>query len=74
MNSQKFSSFRDLLKELATKEIKILLVLFTLFLSLFVFINVGMLVTNGTTKQFDESIIKYFRVEGNNSEPTGPYF
>ncbi len=74
MNSQKFSSFKNLLKELATKEIKILLVLFTFFLSLFVFINVGILVTNGTTKQFDESIIKYFRIAGNNSEPAGPYF
>jgi len=74
MKSENFSSFRNLIKELATKEIKILLVLLTFFLSLFVFINVGMLVTNGTTKQFDESIIKYFRVEGNNSEPTGPYF
>jgi len=74
MKSQNFSSFRNLIKEFATKEIKILLVLLTFFLSLFVFINVGMLVTNGTTKQFDESIIKYFRVEGNNSEPTGPYF
>ncbi len=74
MNSQKFSSFRNLLKELATKEIKILLVLLTLFLSLFVFINVGILVTNGTTRQFDQSIIEYFRVEGNNSEPAGPVF
>ena len=34
----------------------------------------GILVTNGTTKQFDESIIKLFRVEGNNSEPAGPAF
>ena len=74
MNSQKFSSFKNLLKELATKEIKILLVLLTLFLSLFVFINVGILVTNGTTRQFDQSIIEYFRVEGNNSEPAGPAF
>jgi undecaprenyl-diphosphatase len=74
MKFQNISSFRNLIKELATKEIKILLVLLTFFLSLFVFINVGMLVTNGTTKQFDESIIKYFRVERNNSEPTGPYF
>lgn len=74
MNSRESSSFKTLLKELATKEIKILLVLLTLFLSLFVFINVGILVTNGTTRQFDESIIKYFRVEGNNSEPVGPAF
>lgn len=69
MNSQ-----QSLLKELATKEIKILLVLLTFFLSLFVFINLGILVTNGTTKQFDESIIKLFRVEGNNSEPAGSAF
>ena len=74
MNSRESSSFKTLLKELATKEIKILLVLLTLFLSLFVFINVGILVTNGTTRQFDESIIKYFRVEGNNSESVGPAF
>ena len=69
MNSQ-----QSLIKEPATKEIKILLVLLTFFLSLFIFINVGILVTNGTAKQFDESIIKYFRVEGNNSEPAGPAF
>ena len=74
MNFQKSLSFRNSLKELAKKEIKILLLLLTLFLCLFVFINLGILVTNGTTKQFDESVIKFFRVEGNNSLPTGPVF
>jgi len=74
MNSQGLNPIKTFLKEFATKEIKILLVLLTLFLSLFVFINIGILVTDGTTKQFDESIIKFFRVDENNSEPIGSYF
>ena len=74
MTTQKLISFKILIKEFATKEIKMLLLLLTLFLSLLIFINIGNLVTEGTTEHFDESIIKYFRAEGNNSKPAGPGF
>ena len=74
MTTQKLISFKILIKEFATKEIKMLLLLLTLFLSVLIFINIGNHVIEGTTKQFDESIIKYFRAEGNDSEPAGPDF
>jgi undecaprenyl-diphosphatase len=74
MGFQKFISLKQLVKEFATKEIKVLLILLALFLSVLIFIEIGNSVSEGTTKQFDESIIKYFRVEGHYSEPVGPDF
>jgi undecaprenyl-diphosphatase len=74
MNFPELTSFKKLIKEFVTKEIKVLLILMTLFLSVLIFIEIGNQVTEGTTKQFDESIIKYFRLSDNISEPAGPSF
>lgn len=74
MAFQKLNPLKRLIREFVTKDIKVLLILMTLFLSVLIFIEIGNQVTEGTTQQFDESIIKYFRSPANISEPVGPAF
>jgi len=58
---KRFLSFKDFVHELVTKEIKVLIVFFLLFSSTLIFIGVGNIVSKGSTRDFDITIIKSFR-------------
>ena len=66
-----FISFKDFIHELFTKEVKVLLVLLLLFSAALAFISVGNLVSAGSTRNFDISIIESFRDKNDLSKPIG---
>jgi len=69
---KRFLSFKDFVHELVTKEIKVLIVFFLLFSSALIFIGVGNIVSKGSTRDFDITIIKSFRSMDDFGLPSGP--
>jgi undecaprenyl-diphosphatase len=60
------------LHELITKEVKVLLALLILFLCLLTFLQIGNAISEGETREFDLSIIEFFRAENDSNKPVGP--
>ncbi len=69
---KRFISFKDFIRELATKEVKALLVLLLLFTSVLIFVGVGNIVSKGYTRDFDINVIKSLRTMDDFSKPAGP--
>jgi len=72
MPLKKLIPLKDFLHELITKEIKVLLALLLLFISVLTFLEIGDAISAGETRQFDLSIIEFFRAEDDFNKPTGP--
>ena len=72
MPLKKLISLKGFLHELITKEIKVLLALLILFISILIFLEIADEITEGETREFDLSVIEFFRVEGDHNKPTGP--
>jgi len=71
MPLQKLITLKDFLHELITKEIKVLLALLVLLLCVLTFLEIGDAISAGETRQFDLSIIEFFRAENDFNKPTG---
>lgn len=74
MRFQKIILIKDFIHELITKEIKVLIVLLILFFSGLIFLEIADEISEGETKEFDQSIIEFFRSEEDHSIPAGSYW
>jgi undecaprenyl-diphosphatase len=69
---KKIISFKKLLKNYSSREIKILVNLFILVTALLLFTLVAREVVSGSTKEFDEIVLNYLRDNGTAKLPIGP--
>ncbi|OGU71635.1 MAG: hypothetical protein A2V93_06405 [Ignavibacteria bacterium RBG_16_34_14] len=72
MPVKKLISLKDFLHELITKEIKVLLVILVLLICVLTFLEIGDAISAGETRQFDLSIIEFFRAEDDFNKPMEP--
>lgn len=74
MPLKKLITLKDFLHELFTKEISVLIVLLLLFVSGLTFLQIADEISEGETKEFDQSIIEFFRSGDDLNTPSGPYW
>jgi|SRR5690554_1079769 len=69
--ANRISEVKNFLHELITKEIKVLIVLFLLFVCILIFFGIADEISEGETEKFDRSILEFFREENNPAAPSG---
>jgi undecaprenyl-diphosphatase len=71
MQLKKLISLKGFIHELITKEIKVLIVLLILFISGLTFLEIADEISEGETREFDQSIIEFFRTDDDPGNPAG---